>query len=209
MKISPSSSLDADRWFLGHGLPAVLRRGALLRRTWIRSAPALAGYAVVATTSTLIVLVSGEHTVDIEGHITRTKGFVLAMVVLVLPAAVVLGWLVSRIQRVPSRVLAASLSAAVIIIIIAAVLGGPSPRVYVNMAVSAHGCCRHPGNHRHRRWIYPRVGGQDNASADLKLVFGMFFRALPVMLLTVLVFFNTYVWLMAAIITRARLWLEG
>ena len=35
----------------------------------------------------------------------------------------------------------------------------------------------------------------------------MFVRALPVVLLTFLVFFNTYVWLMAAIVSRARLWL--
>ena len=35
----------------------------------------------------------------------------------------------------------------------------------------------------------------------------MFVRALPVVLLTFLVFFNTYVWLMAAIVSRSRLWL--
>lgn len=35
----------------------------------------------------------------------------------------------------------------------------------------------------------------------------LFARALPVMLLTVLVFFNGYVWSMAASITRERMWL--
>jgi hypothetical protein len=34
---------------------------------------------------------------------------------------------------------------------------------------------------------------------------GLFIRALPVMLLTVVLFFNSYVWLMAASISRARL----
>ncbi len=42
---------------------------------------------------------------------------------------------------------------------------------------------------------------------NLTLVAGMFVRALPVVLLTFLVFFNTYVWLMAAIVSRGRLWL--
>ena len=36
----------ADRWFLERGLPAVLRPGALVRRLWPRSAPALAAFAV-------------------------------------------------------------------------------------------------------------------------------------------------------------------
>jgi hypothetical protein len=35
----------------------------------------------------------------------------------------------------------------------------------------------------------------------------LFVRALPVVLLTVLVFFNTYVWSMASTISRGRLWL--
>jgi hypothetical protein len=35
----------------------------------------------------------------------------------------------------------------------------------------------------------------------------LFVQALPVMLLTVVVFFNTYVWLLASTISRARLWL--
>jgi len=35
----------------------------------------------------------------------------------------------------------------------------------------------------------------------------LFVRALPVVLLTVVLFFNTYVWLMAAVISRSRLWI--
>ncbi len=42
---------------------------------------------------------------------------------------------------------------------------------------------------------------------NLSLVGGLLARALPVILLTVLVFFNTYVWLMAAYVPRSRLWL--
>jgi hypothetical protein len=43
--------------------------------------------------------------------------------------------------------------------------------------------------------------------ANLASVGNLFIRALPVVLLTVLVFFNSYVWLMAALVSRARLWL--
>jgi len=38
-------------------------------------------------------------------------------------------------------------------------------------------------------------------------VAALFVRALPVVLLTVVVFFNTYAWLMASAISRSRLWL--
>ena len=43
--------------------------------------------------------------------------------------------------------------------------------------------------------------------SNLAATAGMFVRALPVVLLTFLVFFNTYVWLMTSLISRGRLWL--
>jgi hypothetical protein len=42
---------------------------------------------------------------------------------------------------------------------------------------------------------------------NLTLASTLFVRALPVVLLTVLVFFNSYVWLMASTVSRPRLWL--
>ena len=69
--------LAAERWFLQQGLPAVLRRGALLHRVWIRSTPALAGLAVIAANSILIVALSGQHTVDIAGRPDLLESFVL------------------------------------------------------------------------------------------------------------------------------------
>jgi uncharacterized membrane protein len=75
----------ADAWFLDRGLPAVLRPGALVRRLWPRSAPVLAGFAVFMANSALLVAVTGKHTIDIDGHPTRTEWFVLALLVLVLP----------------------------------------------------------------------------------------------------------------------------
>ena len=194
----------AEHWFLAHGLPAVVRRRALLRRVWSRSAPALAGCAVVAANSILVVLLTGAHTVDIAGRPTVTEGFVLALVVLVLPVAVLVGWLVSRIGPWLRRRMAAALSVAVIVL--GAIFGGPTSGMMANLlwfglivgvivALTATGLGSILG------WA-----ARDTAS-NLALISGMFVRALPVVLLTFLVFFNTYVWLMAAIVSRARLWL--
>jgi len=194
----------AEHWFLAHGLPAVVRRGALVRRVWSRSAPALAGFAVVAANSILVVALTGAHTIDIAGRPTVAEGLVLALVVLVLPVAVLVGWLVSRIGPWLRRRIAAVVSLAVIVL--AAIFGGPTSGVIANLmwfgiivgvilVLTATGVGSILG------WA-----ARDTVT-NLALISGMFVRALPVVLLTFLVFFNTYVWLMAAIVSRARLWL--
>jgi len=81
----------AERWFLYHGLPAVLRPGALLRRVWTRSAPALAAFGVMMASSVLIVAVTGKHTIDIGGAPTRGEWFALFILILVVPAAATVG----------------------------------------------------------------------------------------------------------------------
>ena len=194
----------ADRWFLERGLPAVLRPGALVRRLWPRSAPALAAFAVSMALSILVVVVTGKHTIDIDGQPTRTEWFVLALLVLVLPIAATVGWLVSRIRSVRARTLAAFVSVGVAIA--GGILGGPSPRIVTNLvfegivivgalALTACGAGSILG------W------GLWTAMDNLASIGALFVRALPVVLLTVLVFFNTYVWLMASIVSRPRMWL--
>jgi len=196
--------LAAERWFLTQGLPAVLRRGALLRRVWSRSAPALAGLAVVAANSILIVTISGQHTVDIAGRPDLPESFVLGLLVLLIPAMALVGWLVSRVESVARRVVIAGV--AVGVIGLGAVLGGPSTRIGVNLAtfgitigvillLTATGIGAILG------WV------AELAMSNLALTAGMFVRALPVVLLTFLVFFNTYVWLMTSLVSRGRLWL--
>ena len=194
----------ADAWFLDHGLPAVLRPGALVRRLWPRSAPALAGFAVFMANSALVVAVTGKHTIDIDGHPTRTEWFVLAMVVLVLPVAVLVGWLVSRISTVRGRTVAAAV--AVTVATVGGLLGGPSPRVLVDLivegvviaAILALTAC---GAGSILAWAVQMT------TSNLAAAGSMVTRALPLLLLAILVFFNSPVWLMAATITRPRLWL--
>ena len=194
----------ADAWFLDRGLPAVLRPGALVRRLWPRSAPALAGFAVFMANSALVVAMTGKHTIDIDGHPNRTEWFILALLVLVLPIAVVVGWLVSRISTVRGRSVAATV--AVTVAIAGGILGGPSPRVVVDLiiegvvfaAILALTAC---GAGSIMSWAAQMTMSNLAEAGSLAA------RALPLLLLTFLVFFNSPVWLMSATISRPRLWL--
>lgn len=194
----------ADAWFLARGLPAVLRPGRLVRRLWSRSAPALAAYAVLMANSIVVVALTGEHAVDIDGRPTRGEWFVLGLLVLVLPVASTVGWLISRLAAQWSRDLASTL--AVGVAVLGAVFGGPSPylganlvigavAVVVTLALTACGIGSILG-------LAARTTASHLAEAGSLLL-----RALPVLLLTFLVFFNSPVWLMAATVSRPRLWL--
>lgn len=203
MTTSRADRVAAETWFLRRGLPAVLRPGVLVRRLWQRSAPALAGFAVFMANSILVTTVTGRHTINIEGQPTRTEWFVLALLLLVAPVAALVGWLVSRISTWRNRAGAAAVSVAVCVV--GALFGGPGPKVgsnlvYVGVVVAVILVCTATGIGSIVGWAL------DTTAHNLTLVGGLFVRALPIMLLTVLVFFNTYVWLMAAIISRTRLW---
>ena len=126
---------EAEQWFLDRGLPSVLRPGALVRRVWSRSAPALAAFAVMMAFSIIVVLITGKHTIDIDGRPTRTEWFVLGSAVLVLPSAALAGWLVSRIRSDRNRAVASTVSVA--IAVLGVVFGGPSSRTVVNLLFAA------------------------------------------------------------------------
>lgn len=196
--------LAAERWFLRHGLPAVLRPGVLVARVWTRSAPALAGLAVTTTFSLLVVGVTGEYSIDINGAPTRTEWFVIAVILLVLPIAGVAGWLVSRTDdvRLRATVSAASLSIATL----GSIYAGPSARVFADVVVeliivALIFVCTATGVGAILGWATRMTLG------NLASIGSLLLGALPVMLLTVLVFFNGPVWTMAGIISRPRLWL--
>lgn len=199
----PSTLRAAERWFLAHGLPAVLPKEALLRRVWSRSAPALAGLAAMAVNSVIVVRLTGHRTIDINGRPNLTESFTLALLAVALPGAVLTGWLVSRLAD-RGRVIAGLM--ATVLVAGGVLFGGPGPHVFARVLVwvgavvlilllTASGAGSILG------WA------TRSTLKNLTLVAGMFVRALPVVLLTFLVFFNTYVWLMAAIVSRQRLWL--
>jgi hypothetical protein len=194
---------SAERWFLERGLPAVLRPGVLVQRVWTRSAPALAAFAVMAASSAATVALTGKHTIDIDGAPTRTEWFVLVIFVLVFPAAGVVGWLVSRIVSTQRRATASTVS--LVVAVIGGLYGGPSPRVLVDMILEALVIatilvCTATGVGSVLGWAARMTLG------NLASIGALLLRALPVMLLTVLVFFNSPVWTMASTISRGRLW---
>lgn len=200
----PVDSDAAEKWFLDQGLPAVLQRDALLRRVWSRSAPALAGVAAMAANSIAVVRITGHPTIDINTRPSLSEGVVLALLVVALPAAVATGWAVSRLTSGSAR--AAAVVASLAVIAGAVLFGGPGHHTMLRAAlwagtVGAILVLTASGVGSILGWA-----GRSTA-ANLRLISGMFVRALPVVLLTFLVFFNTYVWLMAAIISRQRLWL--
>lgn len=196
--------IEAERWFLANGLPAVLRPGALVRSVWARSAPALAAYAWATFSSVLVVAVTGKHTIDIGGTPTRTEWFVLAVLLLVLPVAALVGWSASRL-RTPRAAGAAS-TVAVLITVASGFYGGMTASDAVNLVIellviAGVLVCTATG-----------IGSILSFAAQVTMlnlasVGSLFVRALPVVLLTVLVFFNTYVWVMASTLSRTRLWL--
>ncbi len=194
----------ADAWFLEHGLPAVLRPGRLVRRLWPRSAPALAAFAVFMINSAVVVQITGKYTINIEGEPTRTEWFVLGLLVLVLPAATLVGWLVSRISTVRGRTVAAIV--AVLAAIVGGIIGGPSPRVLVDLifeavVIATILAMTASGLGSILAWT------ARTTSSHLAAMGTLMIRALPVLLLTFLVFFNSPVWLMASTISRSRMWL--
>lgn len=199
-----AEQLSAEQWFLANGLPAVLRPGSLVRRVWPRSAPALAAFAVMVVCSAIIVELTGHHTIDIDGSPTRNEWWVLTVFFLMLPLGVLTGWLTSRITGWHARNLASTVAVAVGVG--ASLIGGPSPFQWINVLLEIIGLvvillCTATGLGSILGWA-ARMTSTNLASIGSLLV-----RALPVLLLTMLVFFNSPAWTMASTISRGRLWL--
>lgn len=199
----PARSDAAERWFLDRGLPAVLPRRALLHRVWSRSAPALAALAVIALNSVLVVAVSGQHTVDITGRPDLPEGVVLTLLAVMFPLAALVGRLVAGVESRRRRLLVVYLALAAIAL--GTLFGGPARRVPVNVALFASAVVvilvlTATGLGSILGWAATMT------LSNLALAARMFLQALPIVLLTFLVFFNTYVWLMTSLISRGRLW---
>lgn len=197
---APSDRMAAESWFLARGLPAVLTHRARLRRVWSRSAPALAGLGAISVCLLIIYLLTGSVELEVDGLPTTVEWFALALLTLALPLAVLAGWLVSRVTTARARATASALSV-VVAFGVSAIPYDPSDIattgvvVVLVLALTASGLGSVLG------WAGRLTLSQLAAMGDLLV------GALPVVLLTVLVFFNSPVWAMASTISRARLWL--
>ena len=200
MASSVAARRAAERWFLDHGLPSVLTPRARLRAVWPRSAPALAGFATLPACWLPIYLLTGQTRVDIVGVPTAAEWIVLAIVVLALPLAALVGWLVARLAGNRAQAVASTVAVAVAFAVVA--IDGDALNlvaiavvVVLVLALTATGVGSVLG------WAMRLTLSQIAAAGTLLI------RALPVVLLTFLVFFNSPVWLMAATVSRRRLWL--
>lgn len=192
------ASAAAESWFLERGLPSVLTRRARWRRLWTRSAPVLAAYAALQACILAVYLITGGRDVQITGEPTTSELIVLAIIALATPLMAIVGWLVSRIRTNRSR--AAVATGAVVVVAGVTVATGDAAQLVqqaavVVVALILTGC----GVGSVIGWAVRMM------LSHLTSVGALAVRALPVVLLTALVFFNTYVWLMAATISGDRL----
>lgn len=194
----------AEQWFLRHGLPSVLTPRARWRRLWWRSAPALVALTTVFVAIRIITLASGGRDIDIDAHPTPAEWVILTVLLGVAPVALGAAMLASRVvsQRGRRLIVAVSLIVCALVDVVSSEplsilpdLVSTAVAVVLVLAVIGLG-------------IGSVVGWSIRLTlAHLKSVGVLFTRALPVLLLTVLVFFNGPVWSMATTISRGRMWL--
>ncbi|ORV42396.1 hypothetical protein AWC00_12410 [Mycobacterium conspicuum] len=179
-------------------MPAVLTARGRWRRLWSRSAPVLAAYATFQGCGIPIFLLVGSHDVEIDGMPTTTEWVVIGIVAAAIPVSFLVGWLVARLTR--HRVRAAVGMAAAVVILVAGYFNAdltslPQSAILIVVVLALTGL----GIGSVLGWAVRMT------LTHLASVGGLAVRALPVVLLTALVFFNTYVWLMAATINGTRL----
>jgi hypothetical protein len=193
-----SASDAAESWFLQRGLPSVLTRRGRWRRLWRRSAPMLAAYATLQACVLPVYLITGGRDVEITGEPTTVEVILLAIIGLALPLMGLVGWLVSRLQSGRARAGIAT-GAVAVVACVGAIVGSLAELPQHAVVVAAVLVLTGSGAGSVVGWAVRMT------LSHLSMAGGLAIRALPVVLLTALVFFNGYVWLMAATISGNRL----
>ncbi|WP_157546191.1 hypothetical protein [Mycobacterium sp. IS-1742] len=203
-QLAPARPDTAAQWFLDRGVPAVLGPRARWTHVLARSATGLAGYAALSVVNLLVAVLSGGDDIDVDGDPTVIEWLVLLLLGLIVPAIVAAAWGASRVRapgarrRIAVTAIAVAVlcdlypagpvdlltdlvidAAVVVAIVVATGLGVGSVLTWAGRTTLAH-----------------------LASAGALAA-----RALPVVLLTVLVFFNGPVWSMAGELSTDRFWL--
>ena len=140
----------------------------------------------------------GGGDIEITGNPTPAEWAVLVIVALVPPLMALVGWLVSRLRSGRTRTVAAGVSVAVVACE-AMTVTGPSQLLQEAVVIVAVLILTGCGVGSVVGWAVRMM------LSHFATVGALAVRALPVVLLTALVFFNTYVWLMAATISGNRL----
>jgi hypothetical protein len=202
--VEPTDRVAAESWFLARGLPGVLTRRGRWRRLWRRSAPLLAGTSTLVVCTVVIASTADNRTIDIDDNPTAAELVILAVLAVMLPLSFLVGWLVSHIATPRYRRLASTV--AVIATLAAGLVTGPNADridavVAIAVLVALILVLTGLGVGSVLAWALRLT------MSHLATIGGLVARALPVVLLTVLVFFNGYVWSMATKISRERMWL--
>ncbi|KAA1249751.1 hypothetical protein F0Q45_13430 [Mycobacterium simiae] len=179
-------------------MPAVLTKRARWRRLWSRSAPVLAAYAALHCWTLPVMLITRGEDVVIDDDPTPREWVLLTLVAIAPVLIVVVGWLVSRLSDGRSRAIAATVAITLVgIVIVIETDPAHLPDAVIFTAVvlllTASGAGSVVG------WALRITVSQ------LATIGALAVRALPVVLLTTLVFFNGNIWLMAATISAQRL----
>src|SRR5947209_9300078 len=196
--VRASASDAAESWFLQRGLPSVLTWRGRWRRLWRRSAPMLAAYATLQACILPVYVITGGRDVEITGEPTTVEVILLAIIGLALPLMGLVGWLVSRLRSERARAVVAT-GAVAVVACVGAIVGGLGELPQHAVVVAAVLVLTGSGAGSVVGWAVRMM------ISHLSMAGGLAIRALPVVLLTALVFFNGYVWLMAATIGGNRL----
>jgi hypothetical protein len=200
MSTTVAAHRAAERWFLDRGLPSVLTSRARLQAVWSRSAPFLAFTATLDVCSLIAYQMVGG--VDFVGAPALVQRIGLAVALLALPVAAGVGWIVARMVTDHAQAIV-SVVASAIGIASQTVKGHTSQQHLVRLA---EGLVAVPVV-----LLLTAVGVGSVIGWAVRLALSQFVaawallvRALPVVLLSVLVFFNTAVWTMAGTLSPAR-----
>ncbi|MCV7168482.1 hypothetical protein H7I41_00960 [Mycobacterium manitobense] len=193
----------AENWFLKKGVPSVLTRRERWRRVWSRSAPALAGVAALQIAVLALTLGTGSPEIHIDTTASTRSWVGIVVLVVTVPAMALTGYAVSRLASDRTRRHAAG--ASVLVVLAAGLFDGNtnvvddvvSTALLVGFVVLLTGL----GVGSVLAWAIRLTASHLASIATLAA------RALPVVLLTVLVFFNGAIWGMASTIGRDRMWL--
>jgi hypothetical protein len=188
----------AERWFLERGLPSVLTTRGRWRRLWPRCAPMLAAWAGVEACLLGVYFVSDGNDVFIDGTPTTHQWVILALLAAAIPLGALIGWLVSRLSSWATR---ATVATAALAVAVGCGVIESGPVQLTRDAVILAVVLLLTGS-----GVGSVLGWAVRMTVEhLSTVGTLAVRALPIVLLTALVFFNTYVWLMAANINGERL----
>jgi hypothetical protein len=199
--MTAATSRDVHEWFLGRGLPLVLTRRVRSRRLIARSAPVVSGIGALIAVTALVADFS-------DGEVDVATGVRLGLMAVVLTAAPFVLYLLHQVGTTRSE---AGRRSAALFVMALFVIGFPlvdrgwtslTAAEVAGFGVVALGAVwlTYLGIGSIVLWAFRFAWVQFGALGTLMS------RALPLLMLTVVVYFTGELWQLSARMTRERLW---